>query len=110
MSAVRVYHFRSAEHALDDIKKQRIKISGIGQLNEPFELWCVAQGAFKSDPQSSSSLPAGACTSAFLRSTYRSSSSRSMTRRFPNTKDGIVFSLSSVSTCQIVALRYRAAS
>jgi hypothetical protein len=50
MSTVRVYHFLSAEHALDDIKKQRIKISEIGQLNEAFELWCVAQGASEPYP------------------------------------------------------------
>ena len=43
MSAIRVYHFLSAEHALDDIEKRRIKISEIDQLNDPFELWCVAQ-------------------------------------------------------------------
>ena len=43
MSTVRVYHFLSAEHALDDIEKRRIKISEIDQLNDPFELWCVAQ-------------------------------------------------------------------
>ncbi len=50
MSTVRVYHFLSAEHALDGIKKQRIKISELGQRNEPFELWCVAQGAFEPYP------------------------------------------------------------
>ncbi len=43
MSTVRVYHFLSAQHALDDIEKRRIKISEIDQLNDPFELWCVAQ-------------------------------------------------------------------
>jgi hypothetical protein len=43
MSTIRVYHFLSADNALDDIGKQRIKISEIDQLNDPFELWCVAQ-------------------------------------------------------------------
>jgi len=44
MSVVRVYNFLPAIHALDDIEKRRIKISEIDQLNDPFELWCVAQG------------------------------------------------------------------
>jgi len=40
---MRVYHFLSAIHGLDDIRKQRLKISEIDQLNDPFELWCVSQ-------------------------------------------------------------------
>jgi Protein of unknown function (DUF2971) len=40
---VRLYHFLSAHHALDDIAKRRLKISEIEQLNDPFELWCVYQ-------------------------------------------------------------------
>lgn len=40
---IRLYHFLSAEHALEDIEKRRIKISQIDQLNDPFELWCVYQ-------------------------------------------------------------------
>jgi Protein of unknown function (DUF2971) len=28
---------------LDDIRRKRIKISEIDQLNDPFELWCVSQ-------------------------------------------------------------------
>jgi hypothetical protein len=40
---MRVYHFLSAMWALDDIRKKRIKISVIDQLNDPFELWCVEQ-------------------------------------------------------------------
>jgi hypothetical protein len=40
---VRVYHFLPAKFALEDIKKHRIKISEIDQLNDPFELWCVHQ-------------------------------------------------------------------
>ncbi len=43
MSAIRLYHFLPAEHALDDIRKRRIKIAEMDQLNDPFELWCVAQ-------------------------------------------------------------------
>jgi hypothetical protein len=39
----RVYHFLSADHALEDVEKRRIKISEIDQLNDPFELWCVSQ-------------------------------------------------------------------
>ena len=40
---VRLYHFLSAEHALNDIAQKRLKISQIEQLNDPFELWCVYQ-------------------------------------------------------------------
>jgi hypothetical protein len=40
---MRVYHFLPAMHALDDIRRKRIKISEIDQLNDPFELWCVSQ-------------------------------------------------------------------
>jgi|SRR6267143_3161473 len=40
---MRVYHFLPANWALHDIEKRRIKISEIDQLNDPFELWCVAQ-------------------------------------------------------------------
>ncbi len=40
---MRVYHFLSAVWALDDIRKRRLKISTIDQLNDPFELWCVEQ-------------------------------------------------------------------
>ena len=40
---IRLYHFLSAPHALEDIAKRRLKISQIDQLNDPFELWCVYQ-------------------------------------------------------------------
>jgi hypothetical protein len=43
MATIRVYHFLSAENALDDIQKRRIKISEVDQLNDPFELLCVSQ-------------------------------------------------------------------
>ena len=35
---MRLYHFLKAEHALDDIKNKRIKISLIPDLNDPFEI------------------------------------------------------------------------
>ena len=40
---VRLYHFLSVDHALDDIANRRLKISQIEELNDPFELWCVYQ-------------------------------------------------------------------
>jgi len=44
---IRVYHFLSTKNALDDLAHRRMKISEIDKLNDPFELWCVAQ----SDPR-----------------------------------------------------------
>ena len=41
---MRTYHFLSGDHALDDISKRRLKLSEIDKLNDPFELWCTAQG------------------------------------------------------------------
>jgi len=35
---MRVYHFLSADHALEDISKRRIKIAQFQDLNDPFEL------------------------------------------------------------------------
>ena len=35
---MRLYHFVSPEHGLDDLKKKRVKISLINKLNDPFEL------------------------------------------------------------------------
>lgn len=40
---MRAYHFLPAKFALEDIVKQRIKISEIDQMNDPFELWCASQ-------------------------------------------------------------------
>ncbi|MBZ5530145.1 MAG: DUF2971 domain-containing protein [Acidobacteriia bacterium] len=40
---IRVYHFLSAEHAVDNIRRRRIKIATFDTLNDPFELWAVAQ-------------------------------------------------------------------
>jgi hypothetical protein len=39
----RLYHYSHAEHGLDDLKKKRLKIARIGDLNDPFELWCSGQ-------------------------------------------------------------------
>lgn len=35
---LRVYHFVSREHGLDDIRRRRLKIATIADLNDPFEL------------------------------------------------------------------------
>jgi hypothetical protein len=40
---VLVYHFLPAKYALDDLAEKRVKISEIDDLNDPFELWCMAQ-------------------------------------------------------------------
>lgn len=39
----RVYHFLRGDKALDDLRRRHIKLSEIDKLNDPFELWCVAQ-------------------------------------------------------------------
>lgn len=39
---VRVYHFISSEHGLENIRRRRMKIALIDQLNDPFELLGVA--------------------------------------------------------------------
>ena len=41
---MRVYHFLSAKNALDDLRRSQVKLSEIDSLNDPFELWCSAQG------------------------------------------------------------------
>lgn len=38
-----LYHFLPAKYAIDDLTKKRLKLSEIDQLNDPFELSCVAQ-------------------------------------------------------------------
>jgi hypothetical protein len=38
---MRLYHFLSAQYALDDIKRNRIKISLMPDLNDPFEHWTI---------------------------------------------------------------------
>ena len=35
--AMRVYHFLKANHALDDLRRRRLKVSRITELNDPFE-------------------------------------------------------------------------
>jgi len=35
---MRIYHFLSQEYALDDLKRQRLKVSRFADLNDPFEL------------------------------------------------------------------------
>jgi Protein of unknown function (DUF2971) len=44
---MRLYHFLKAEHALDDIRKKRIKISLIPDLNDPFEINSIRQPTLK---------------------------------------------------------------
>jgi hypothetical protein len=41
---MRTYHFLSGDDALDDISNRHLKLSEIDKLNDPFELWCTAQG------------------------------------------------------------------
>jgi hypothetical protein len=38
---MRVYHFISAEHGLDSLRRQRLKIATISELNDPFELLAI---------------------------------------------------------------------
>src|SRR5262249_262139 len=44
---VRAYHFLPSHHALDDLRHRRLKIARLDDLNDPFDLWAVAQP----DPQ-----------------------------------------------------------
>lgn len=39
----RAYHFVPACHGLDDLRHRHLKIARIDQLNDPFELWAIAQ-------------------------------------------------------------------
>jgi hypothetical protein len=39
----RAYHFVSLEHGLDNLHRRHLKISRLDDLNDPFELWAVAQ-------------------------------------------------------------------
>jgi hypothetical protein len=39
----RAYHFVSLHHGLDDLRHRHLKISRLDELNDPFELWAVAQ-------------------------------------------------------------------
>jgi hypothetical protein len=40
---VRAYHFLSSRYAIDDLRHRRLKISLLDDLNDPFDLWAVAQ-------------------------------------------------------------------
>jgi len=40
---MRAYHFVSATHALENVRRRRLKIATFTDLNDPFELWAVAQ-------------------------------------------------------------------
>lgn len=40
---VRAYHLTSADHAISDLRHRRLKIATFDDLNDPFELWAVAQ-------------------------------------------------------------------
>jgi Protein of unknown function (DUF2971) len=39
----RAYHFVSLQYGLDDLRHRRLKISHLDDLNDPFELWAIAQ-------------------------------------------------------------------
>ena len=40
---IRAYHFVPANYGLDDLRHRRLKIAQLDDLNDPFELWAVAQ-------------------------------------------------------------------
>jgi len=44
---MRVYHFLPAKYAIEDIKRRRLKVATLDDLNDPFDLWALAQP----DPQ-----------------------------------------------------------
>jgi Protein of unknown function (DUF2971) len=44
----RAYHFVPACHGLDDLRRRHLKIAHIDQLNDPFDLWAIAQPDRKS--------------------------------------------------------------
>jgi hypothetical protein len=39
----RAYHFLPANYAIDDLSHRRLKIARIDELNDPFDLWAIAQ-------------------------------------------------------------------
>lgn len=41
---VRAYHFVPACYGVEDLRRRRLKIVRVDDLNDPFELWAVAQG------------------------------------------------------------------
>src|SRR5713226_357193 len=42
-STVRAYHLLSSHHALDNLRHRRLKIAQLDDLNDPFDLWTLAQ-------------------------------------------------------------------
>jgi len=40
---MRVYHFLPAKYGIDDVNRRRLKIATLDDLNDPFDLWAVAQ-------------------------------------------------------------------
>jgi hypothetical protein len=40
---MRLYHYLPAQWAIEDVKQQRLKIATLDDLNDPFELWSIAQ-------------------------------------------------------------------
>jgi hypothetical protein len=40
---VRAYHLLSSHHALDNLRRRRLKIARLDDLNDPFDLWALAQ-------------------------------------------------------------------
>ena len=39
----RVYHFVSTRYGLDDLRHRHLKIAQLDELNDPFDLWAIAQ-------------------------------------------------------------------
>ena len=39
----RAYHFVSLQYGLDNLRRRHLKISRLDDLNDPFELWAIAQ-------------------------------------------------------------------
>jgi hypothetical protein len=40
---VRAYHLLSSHYALDNLRRRRLKIARLDDLNDPFDLWALAQ-------------------------------------------------------------------
>ena len=43
MNTIRAYHLLSSHRALDDLRHRHLKIARLDDLNDPFDLWAVAQ-------------------------------------------------------------------
>jgi hypothetical protein len=48
----RAYHFVSLGHGLDDLRQRHLKIARLDEINDPFELWAIAQPTVVSDKPS----------------------------------------------------------